>query len=417
MAKATAHIFSGLPYAGKTTLAKEIEQSEGAARFTVDEWLVDILERPPFEEKDVETAERLKERIWEAALRLLKIGQDVILDWNLWNGQERQKWIGRIEEAGASHKLYFLNVPKPILRERALERLQRAPDAPSTVPIEAFDRAVMRFAPPTIDEGFNLIEMYWQPDLPIHNSHLFGEPFFLEGGPVGILLIHGLTATTAEVRLAADRLNELGYTVSAPLLPGHGTRPEEMYGVAWQDWAWEVEKTYHHLATLCDDVFVGGESTGSVLALDLARKYPEIKGVLCFAPAIKLALPLSNLVALYAAAPLVNAIPKSTMGTNEFWQGYRVYPLRGITELVALGRFIRSRLIDIQQPVLIFQGRHDKTISEDSGEIILNGVASQVKELHWMEESAHVVLLEQELPKIIDITTVFIKRVLQLGDG
>lgn len=411
MAKATAHVFSGLPFAGKTTLAKQLEETEGAVRFSVDEWLYDILGRYPLSEEDMAVAERLKERFWSAAVSLLRSGQDVILDWNLWNIDQRQKWITRIEESGAQHKLYFLNVPSSILRERVLEEAQVAPQEEQKFLLQAFDRAVKRYKPPTVVEGYTLIEMYWQPDQPIHNPHLFGDAFFLDGGKVGVLLIHGLTATAAEVRLAAERLNEVGYTISAPLLPGHGTKPEDMNSVTWQDWVWEVEKAYHHLATLCDEVFVGGESTGGVLALELARKYPEIKAVLCYAPAIKLPLPLSNLVALYAAAPLVSAIPKSTMGTNEYWQGYRIYPLRGITELVALGRFVRAKLDEIKQPILIVQGRNDKTIAEESGDIILQGVASEIKERHWMEESAHVVLLEHELPQIMEISVAFIERV------
>lgn len=413
MAKATVHLFCGLPCAGKTTLAKEIELSENGVRFSVDEWLVDILGRQRFDESDIEAMERLKERVWQTAVFLINAGQDVILDWNLLDQAQRDKWIGRVEETGAAHKLYFLNIPKPILRERVIERNQNPPPDSRIVSVEAFDKQASAFQPPQLEDGYNLIEMYWQPDQPLHNSHLSGEAFFMEGGSVGILLIHGLTATAAEVRLAAEKLNsEYGYTISAPLLPGHGTRPEDMYNVAWEDWAWEAEKAYQHLATLCDEVFVGGESTGGVLALDLARKHVEIKGVLCYAPAIKLPLPRANLVALYTAAPFVSAIPKSTMGTNEYWQGYRMYPLKGVTELIAIGRFMRGKLDEIEQPVLIIQGRNDKTISEDSGDIILEGISSEMKERHWMENSAHVVLLESELPQIIDLTVDFMGRVL-----
>ena len=50
----------------------------------------------------------------------------------------------------------------------------------------------------------------------IHNPHLEGEPFFWEAGPVGVLLIHGFTATTAEVRPLAKILQQDGYTVSGP---------------------------------------------------------------------------------------------------------------------------------------------------------------------------------------------------------
>lgn len=48
--------------------------------------------------------------------------------------------------------------------------------------------------------------------------------FFLKGGPVGVLLIHGFTGSTTEASLVGNYLHERGLTVSAPLLPDHGYR-------------------------------------------------------------------------------------------------------------------------------------------------------------------------------------------------
>ncbi|MBS1245743.1 MAG: uncharacterized protein H6R36_398 [Chloroflexi bacterium] len=90
----------------------------------------------------------------------------------------------------------------------------------------------------------------------IRNPHLEGDTFFWEGGPVGVLLIHGYTATTAEVRLLGRFLHERGYTVSGPLLPGHGTTPQAMNRCRWQDWTGAVEQAYRQISTRCDRVFV-----------------------------------------------------------------------------------------------------------------------------------------------------------------
>ncbi|RPH38721.1 MAG: alpha/beta hydrolase, partial [Burkholderiales bacterium] len=76
----------------------------------------------------------------------------------------------------------------------------------------------------------------------LHNPHLEGETFLWEAGSVGVFLSHGYTATTAEVRLFAKRLHEKGYSVAAPLLAGHGTRPEDLNRVTWQDWVESGEK-------------------------------------------------------------------------------------------------------------------------------------------------------------------------------
>lgn len=247
---------------------------------------------------------------------------------------------------------------------------------------------------------------------PIVNPHLSGEPFFWQGGTVGVLLLHGLTATPAEVIPLAQLLHVAGYTVSGPLLPGHGTHPEDLNRVTWHDWTWEAEQAYQYLATVCDRVFVGGESTGAVLALYLASQHPEIAGVLNYAPAVQLALPVSDVVKLYAAAPFIEFMAKEQVGAHPRWQGYPVNPLRGVMELIRLGREVRRRLPEIEQPLLVVQGRHDKTIDPQSGAIIIESAASALTELYWMEESTHVVILDEELETIAELTMRFMERAL-----
>ena len=61
--------------------------------------------------------------------------------------------------------------------------------------------------------------------------------FILEGGSVGILLIHGFTGSTTEMRLVGEYLNQHDITVSAPCLPGHGTTIEDLNQRQWSDWS------------------------------------------------------------------------------------------------------------------------------------------------------------------------------------
>ena len=115
---ATVHLFCGLPTSGKTTLAKELEQTQHAIRFSLDEWMIDLTEATIFDAEYGEMAEKLKERFWQTAVPILNQGVDVILDWSLWSRERRQKWIGRIIELGADYTLYYLNIPPVVLRQR-----------------------------------------------------------------------------------------------------------------------------------------------------------------------------------------------------------------------------------------------------------------------------------------------------------
>ncbi len=246
----------------------------------------------------------------------------------------------------------------------------------------------------------------------IHNPHLEGNPFYWPGGPDGVLLVHGYTATTAEVRQLARYLRERGYTVSGPLLPGHGTTPADANRYTWRDWMQTVETAYRELASRCQQVIVGGESTGAVLTLYLAAEHPDIKGVLSYAPALRLTLRSRDAVLLRLLAPFKTSIPKGAMSNAELWQGYPVNPLRGAVQLLNLQRATRPLLPKITQPILVMQGRLDTTVHASAPQEIYDGVRSTVKELHWMEQSVHTLLLGVEREQAFEITQRFIEKAL-----
>lgn len=247
----------------------------------------------------------------------------------------------------------------------------------------------------------------------IHNPHLEGASFYWSGNHIGILLSHGFTATTAEVRLLAQILHKTGYTISAPLLPGHLTTPEDLNSVKWQDWVNTVEHAYRYLKSQCELVFVGGESTGGLLAMYLASKYNDITGILTYAPALRLARTNFELLCLNVAAPFIPYIRKTAKDDDLPWQGYMVYPLKAARELLKLQRIITDRLTTIYQPILIVQGKHDESVHPEAPYMIYRKVNSSMKEIHLMENSTHVVLVDKEIKKVGLITQTFIEKVLQ----
>jgi carboxylesterase len=242
----------------------------------------------------------------------------------------------------------------------------------------------------------------------IHNHHLEGGPFFWQGGPVGILLIHGFTATTAEVRLLARRLHKAGYTVSGPLLPGHNTHPDDLNRVRWQEWVQACQDAYAELATCCKTIIIGGESTGGLLSLHLGSQHPEISTLLLYAPALRLNLRFQDRVFLYLAAPFITSVPKKNLDTDNSWQGYRVNPLKGAIQLLKLQSVVKPELSQIKQPILIIQGALDTTVHPGVPDTIFQQVSSQVKEIHWMAKSSHCVILDQELDEVTLITLKFL---------
>jgi carboxylesterase len=253
-----------------------------------------------------------------------------------------------------------------------------------------------------------------QKSIGLKNAHLEGDSFYWEGGPVGVLLSHGFTATSAEVRLLGGYLHERGYTVAGPLLPGHGTTIEEMNRCHWQDWVKGVEQTYQELARRCQKIVVGGESMGGLLALFLAAEHPEAAAVLAYAPAVhsttKIVRLAASVMAPFVAYKTWPPGPKTVV--DERWKGYPAQPIKAAVQLFHLQEEVNRRLSSIRQPVLVVQGRLDRSIFPDCPKLVMVKVRSEIKEVHWMDNSEHCVLLDQEWEKVAEITGKFLARVL-----
>ncbi len=239
----------------------------------------------------------------------------------------------------------------------------------------------------------------------LRNPHLAGDDFFWEGNDTGILLIHGFTATTAEVCLLAEKLHQQGYTTSGPLLPGHGTHPDELNRTKMNAWIEKVDQAYQSLSAQCGRVFVIGESMGALLAMVLGAKYHNISGLLLFAPAIK----VNNLWTARFLAPFKQHLVKTHKDDGLPWQGYDVYPLKAAVEMLKLQKYTQNRLSEITQPTYIYTAAFDQTIAPDSAKVIMEGIRSEDKRHIHMSQSGHCILLDKELAEVADQVIAFIQ--------
>jgi len=239
------------------------------------------------------------------------------------------------------------------------------------------------------------------------------DPFKLPGGPAGVLLIHGFTGAPPEMRYLGDYLHDRGMTVHAPLLPGHGTTAADLNRCRWPDWTGAVEDALAELRDHCDTVFAGGLSMGSLLALHLASEHADLAGVLAWSPALRIANPLIYLSPLMRH--LLRTFPKERRSDlcdpraeTRIW-AYPVRPVAAVAELLALQREVRRRLTRVQQPLLAVQSRADHTVHRRSGEMVLQGVASDDAELVWLQHSGHNMLVDGEWTTVASRSWAFIR--------
>jgi predicted kinase len=100
-------LLCGLPGAGKTTLAKRLARELPAVVLSPDEWLAD-LEVDLFDEP---FRARLERRFRTLALDLLRLRQNVVLDFGFWTRAERDEPRLAGRELGALVELRYLAVP------------------------------------------------------------------------------------------------------------------------------------------------------------------------------------------------------------------------------------------------------------------------------------------------------------------
>lgn len=231
-------------------------------------------------------------------------------------------------------------------------------------------------------------------------AHLSPSPFLLHGGGAGILLIHGFTGAPPEMRLIGDYLHERGLTVSAPLLPGHGTTVEDMNSRAWTEWAAHAEHTLADLQQRCERVFVAGLSMGSLLTLYLAARHPELSGAIAYSPALMVQnrlLPLTGI-----ARRFLKTLPKpeghdtiESAAIDRLWS-YDENPVAAAHELTKLMADVRRNLARIQCPILIIHSTQDAMIHPRSAQTTFDGIGTTQKELITLENSGHCITVDAE---------------------
>ena len=236
------------------------------------------------------------------------------------------------------------------------------------------------------------------------------SPFFLEGGPVGLLLIHGFTGSPPEMRLVGDYAHKRGYTVSGPCLPGHGTTIEDANRYSWRDWVDQVAKALTELEARCEQVFVGGLSLGSLLTLYLAARHPGLAGMIAYSPAIRVTDPRSWMVAVlkYVVRQLPKPVPFSVdpMTESRLWS-YEAYPASAAHEAMKLIRQVKGVLPQVRCPSLIIYSTADPDIHPEAAQFTYDHIGAEDKELVTLHNCGHCITVDAEWEAVAEKTCQF----------
>ncbi|MDF3288566.1 alpha/beta hydrolase [Streptomyces silvisoli] len=245
------------------------------------------------------------------------------------------------------------------------------------------------------------------------------EPYRHDGGPTGVLLCHGLTGSPQSLRPWAEYLAERGLSVSLPLLPGHGTRWQDLGVTGWQDWYAEADRELRALRERCVRVFVFGLSMGGALTIHLAAEHgPAISGIVLVNPSVKADGGRLRLVPVARHfVPSVKGIASDIAREDSVELGYDRTPLHAVHSLSRFWRIVQADLPKVTQPVLLFNSRVDHVVHPANGDLVERRLGSTDLTRTILERSYHVVPLDHDAEQVFRSSYEFVRRLAPAPDG
>lgn len=233
-----------------------------------------------------------------------------------------------------------------------------------------------------------------------------GEPFLMLPSQTtrpGVVLVHGLLSSPAEMRSFAKKLYAEGYPVIGVRLAGHGTSPWDLREMSWMDWLASVRRSYEIMAHTTKQVVVIGTGTGAALALHFAAEKPaKLAGVVSVAAPLK----LRQRYPLFA--PLMDGVSKLASWVH--LQGevkpflvsepqhpefeYRHMPYRTLVCMRKMVEELMPVLPEVSVRTIILQAADDPVVHPESASLLADAVGAEEKSLHFVTTERHGILTE-----------------------
>ncbi|CAM4144552.1 alpha/beta hydrolase [Lederbergia lenta] len=223
------------------------------------------------------------------------------------------------------------------------------------------------------------------------------QPFTFKAGKRAVLLLHGFTGNSADVRMLGRFLEKKGYTSHAPQYKGHGVPPEELVHTGPEDWWEDVIGGYNYLKENgYEEIAVAGLSLGGVFSLKLGYTVP-VKGIIpmCAPMYIK-----SEEVMFEGIIDYAREFKKFEGKADEQIETemieFRKTPMKTLKAMQGLISDVRENVDMTYAPLFVVQARNDHMINTNSANIIYEQAESPEKDLKWYEKSGHVITLGPE---------------------
>jgi carboxylesterase len=244
------------------------------------------------------------------------------------------------------------------------------------------------------------------------------EGFFLEGATGrSLLLLHGFGDTPQTLRYLGERLHAAGFTVDAPLLPGHGRGLRDFAAASADDYLRHARERLTRLREQSRWVGVIGLSMGGALAARLAAEEREVRVLALLAPYLTPPPP----VALVGRMAPLCAMAVPYLGGRAGDQSvhdpvaraasfaYGMFPPRALRALCATAAAGRRALPSIAVPTLVVHSREDNRIPSAVAETATSALAGPT-ERQWVTGCGHVITVDYCRDAVASLVLDFLAR-------
>ena len=229
-----------------------------------------------------------------------------------------------------------------------------------------------------------------------------------------VLLLHGFGDTPSALRYLGEHLAAQGWTVRAPLLPGHGRALRAFARASARQWLDAAREELAALRQRFPHVHLVGLSMGGALAASLAAEEAwrtSVRSLTMLAPYLDMPRPLRRLAVSHRLLSL--ALPyaagrgeRSIHDPDEAARSlaYGIVTPRLLHELLTVATAAWQQLPRVIAPALYVQSLEDNRLTKQGAESAFERLGSADKRLDWLEGCGHIITVDYRRERVFTET-------------
>jgi carboxylesterase len=236
-------------------------------------------------------------------------------------------------------------------------------------------------------------------------------------GACAALLLHGFGDTPQTLEHLAASIHAQGWTVRAPLLPGHGRTLDAFAASRAMDWIEFARAELESLRARYAAVAIVGLSMGGSLATILAAETPDVRALVLLAPYLSMPTRLRRAARAHYLLGILfpylrgggeRSIRDPAEAARNLAYGFTTPRL--VFELARVVDYARAAAPTVAAPTLVVQSRQDHRVPPDAAERAFALVTARERRLVWTEGNGHILTVDYGRQAVFAVVIDWLER-------